>query len=348
MAETCLEELHGRYLRAVETPHPSSTNLRFSEMGSCPRKLALRWRGAPRRPESPLRTYERLRMFESANYQHDLLGKALDHFGVLLQAEVDMGSLLPEGVSGRPDYLVDMEKYLRLGDPDGQYAPGNSIWELKTPDPRVADNPERTPRHEDILQVMIADVLGREAFELTYNPRLIVAVAGGKGPMYVFEIPREVYEGEAKALVEFYLAERTKVLADPDYLPAKMEPVAQMKGTTKVVEAAHWNCNVTWCPYCYWSCRPIEPDEVVLAERPRRRKGQVEEPDFALTEAGQTKGTMVSACLGHRAKRLAMKLSMQVATPYDDWVMPSETPPCDSGSSLPTAESEDDLDEDLE
>lgn len=332
-----VEELNARYLRDIGERHPHHVNVRATDIGACPRKVALRWAKAELRPESPLRTFERQRMFDQAHYQHDRLGEALDAMGVLIAAEVDVAQHLPEGLTGIPDYLVDMGEYLSMTHPVSQVEPGNAIWELKTPDPRVSD--DNVPRHEDVLQLVTYHIALEEALDLKYQPRLCVARAGGKGPLDVFEIPVREFRAEAEERRDVLLEHRRRFL-ESGVIPDKQAPCVQYKGTTKIVYGPHWNCNVTWCPYAYWTCRPEEPEVVVLAERKRKSKNNPD-PQMELTAAGKDRAAEVAACSEARALRLARKLRMTVKTRYDDWQMPNVVPPCDRGEELGSAKPED-------
>lgn len=105
-----LDELIGDYLDYCNgqppitwTEHRATwepDTLHVSDLNACPRAVALRLRGEQEEERPP----QEKRKFVLANFQHELIYKALDHANLLLDKEVPVP--LPDGWSGTADFIA--------------------------------------------------------------------------------------------------------------------------------------------------------------------------------------------------------------------------------------------------
>src|SRR5574343_13933 len=116
--------------------------LHVSDLNACPRQVALRLRGFPAAPRPP----QEARKFVLANFQHELLYRAFDWYGILIDKEIPVP--MPDGWTGTADMVID-EFHDKSSVDGGTVNVGDSKNPVAGAKKYLADY----PRHEDILQV---------------------------------------------------------------------------------------------------------------------------------------------------------------------------------------------------
>lgn len=220
--------------------------LHVTDLTKCPRQVALRWRRAPQDKRPP----QDARKFVLANFQHELLYRAFDWLGILIDKEVPVP--MPDGWSGTADMIVN-EFYDKLDADHGTVNVGDS----KNPVAGAKKYLRKYPQPEDVLQVS------------TYSAFLptIYRELEGQTEGQVFYLP---LGGASKGLsTRFPLLTKDEVCAKmldlervrediPDPLPLRVfmtnrREYKRKDGTTTVSGTLYYGTD--WrCSYCLFAC----------------------------------------------------------------------------------------------
>lgn len=249
--------------------------LHVSDLNACPRQVALRLRGFPAAPRPP----QEARKFVLANFQHELLYRAFDWYGILIDKEIPVP--MPDGWTGTADMVID-EFHDKSSVDGGTVNVGDSKNPVAGAKKYLADY----PKPEDILQVSVYSAFLPEIYrELE-----------GQTEGQVFYLP---LGGASRGLsTRFPLVPKVEVMEKmrdleavrddiPDPLPLKVfitnrREYTRKDGTTTVsgnlYHGTDWRCS-----YCRYEC-------------PNRKAA--DEPVF-LGKTG-TKGLSELTSAGHR------------------------------------------------
>jgi hypothetical protein len=225
-------------VRVVRGERPRSDRVHVSDFGRCPRSIALRITGAPKKQESDAR----MKMLWLADQLHELVYESLRDAGVLVGCEVEVENL-PEGISGRIDYIRREGDLLVVGD-------------IKTTHPNRVRYPKSLPHPHAVKQVLTyRHYYGADRAELLYMDR------GGENPSILVDVSD--MEMDVEAEVYELLELRRKALAGeiPPLLPLEYRWIQKYSnGGGQLGFGPPWQCS-----YCEYECEGAKRRTTLLA-----------------------------------------------------------------------------------
>jgi hypothetical protein len=214
-----------------------------TDVGKCPRQVALRLLGHERKPILP----QKRMMWDLAEYIEETLMKALDAAGELLEYQAPIDISDRENWGGRLDIVRSVDGNVQIVEVKTERS--NALARDKN-----GDLKKKHPKQNHVYQATIYDHYYDYEDCAALPPALWYAARGGSNPPYECEIVPDF------APIKFLMDELDEVRAAlpevPPMLPKTLKLVSYGK-TLKYV--APWDCG--YCDYAGLSCFPDMSEE---------------------------------------------------------------------------------------
>jgi hypothetical protein len=258
-----LDNIFLEYLEALGDPIAwHDDKLHVSDLGMCHRMVMLRLLGgAEVVPVSDDERRRTLSMFYLGNHEHEMVYKALERKGMLIDKETKIIGL-PDGWRGRLDAVIE----------DGN---GPRILDVKTK--KYLAKRATYPPYNNALQVATYHIYMKKHYGLKQSPILYYIqrdLDHHFGIIAEVDVNEET-ENHVRSEMSLLDSYRNKL---PD-LPPTMEKVMKYDKKTGVVSLlGHHYCHPNWCDYFMTACKPDMEEEILAT---------INDFSIVLTDAGK-------------------------------------------------------------